>query len=246
MRRLIFSLCAFIPFYAAAQEQSQPMWTAADLRHEMMQWLSEHDVHVDDSTHIGPLDERLQLAACTQLDIAARSARSSSYIVRCHAPQSWDYVLSVMQDGRGVTMARASSSPPQASAHKAWTVVVPRVSLPSGAVLSAQDIEERTSDVYPGSGALKSIAEATGLRLTGTVSAGTVLNTYNVAKAPLVMKGESVTLVATGQGFDISAPGTAEEDGYRGDLISVRNLKTGVVLRGRVAEGKIIAVASFL
>lgn len=262
MRYIICAVLLILPLHVKAQEQSTDVssdalshiendehaniWGAQDLKNALTRWLGDHDVRVDERTSIGPLDERIRLEACTSLDIAPHSARSSSYVLHCLEPQSWNYVLSVTQDGRGVTMKHGKTASAQGMQNHSWTVVVPRVSLPSGSTLAPQDLEERSTDVYPGSGSLKTIAEATGLRLTGAVSAGTVLTTYNVAKAPLVMKGETITLVATGSGFDISTPGTAEEDGYKGDLITVRNLKTGTILKGRVAEGKIIAVASFL
>jgi flagella basal body P-ring formation protein FlgA len=57
-----------------------------------------------------------------------------------------------------------------------------------------------------------------------------------------VAKGETVTLVAGGAGFEISAPGRSEQDGYEGDLISVKNLKTGAVLKGRLERGKTVSV----
>jgi len=69
------------------------------------------------------------------------------------------------------------------------------------------------------------------------------LTTRNVARTPLVLKGESVMLVATGSGFEIAAPARAEEDGYEGDLIAVRNIKTGVALKGRLERDKKVIVS---
>jgi flagella basal body P-ring formation protein FlgA len=56
------------------------------------------------------------------------------------------------------------------------------------------------------------------------------------------MKGETVTLMAEGEGFSIAAPGRAEDDGYEGDLLAVRNVKSGVVLMGRLASGGVVLV----
>jgi len=50
-------------------------------------------------------------------------------------------------------------------------------------------------------------------------------------------------LVATGSGFEIAAPARAEEDGYEGDLIAVRNIKTGVALKGRLERDKKVIVS---
>jgi flagella basal body P-ring formation protein FlgA len=56
------------------------------------------------------------------------------------------------------------------------------------------------------------------------------------------MKGETVTLTAEGDGFSIATPGRAEDDGYEGDLLAVRNVKSGMVLMGRLASGGVVLV----
>ena len=103
-------------------------------------------------------------------------------------------------------------------------------------------MEERLVSSPPPAQALGSIAQASGLRLTSSVAGGVALTMRNVARTPLVMKGESVTLMASGSGFQIATPARAEEDGYEGDLISVRNAKTGVVLKGRLERDKTVVV----
>jgi flagella basal body P-ring formation protein FlgA len=123
-----------------------------------------------------------------------------------------------------------------------WRVVVPKVNLPSGSVLTAEVLEERAVASAPPAQSIKSIADAVGLRATSAIGPGLTLTTRNVARAPLVAKGENVTLVANGSGFEISVPGRAEQDGYEGDLIMVKNSRTGIVLKGRLERGKIVSV----
>ena len=43
-------------------------------------------------------------------------------------------------------------------------------------------------------------------------------------------------------GFSIATPGRAEDDGYEGDLLAVRNVKSGMVLMGRLASGGVVLV----
>jgi len=121
--------------------------------------------------------------------------------------------------------------------------VTPRTSLAAGTVLSEDALEERVVTSPPPAQALRSLSQAAGLRLTASVTAGVALTTRNVARTPLVLKGESVMLVATGSGFEIAAPARAEEDGYEGDLIAVRNIKTGVALKGRLERDKKVIVS---
>jgi flagella basal body P-ring formation protein FlgA len=56
------------------------------------------------------------------------------------------------------------------------------------------------------------------------------------------MKGETITLSAEGDGFSIETPGRAEEDGYEGDILAVRNIKSGIVITGRVAHAGLVLV----
>jgi flagella basal body P-ring formation protein FlgA len=110
--------------------------------------------------------------------------------------------------------------------------------------LTADALEERQVHASPPAQALKSLSEAVGLRLAATSAPGIILTTRSVARAPLVAKGETVTLVAGGSGFEISTPGKAEQDGYEGDLITVKNVKTGSTLKGRLGPGKMVSVVS--
>ena len=123
-----------------------------------------------------------------------------------------------------------------------YNVVVPRVDLAAGTILSADMLEVRSMPQSAGTTAFRTVKEAVGLRLTANVGPSSILNTRNVAKAPQVLKGENVTIVAGGSGFEIIAPGKAETDGYEGDLITVKNAKTGVKLTGKLGPGAIVLV----
>jgi flagella basal body P-ring formation protein FlgA len=103
-------------------------------------------------------------------------------------------------------------------------------------------LEERVTNIAPGGAFLKSSNEAIGLRLTAAMVPGVAITTRNIARAPTIMKGETVILTAEGEGFSIATPARAEEDGYEGDLVAVRNIKSGIVLSGRVGQGGIVLV----
>jgi|GEM_PF-509136 flagella basal body P-ring formation protein FlgA len=130
----------------------------------------------------------------------------------------------------------------KANLPQSYNVVVPRVDLSAGTILTADMLEVRAMPQSAGMTAFKTVKEAVGLRLTANVGPSSILNTRNVAKAPQVLKGENVTIVAGGSGFEIIAPGKAETEGYEGDLITVRNAKTGVKLTGKLGPGAIVLV----
>jgi len=232
----LLSLAAAFPAIAA-----DGLWGAENIRQAVRDYMAGTGRPLVDTAAIGPLDERMQISACATVPtIAPRSAYSSSLVVHCAGPQAWTFNVRV----------NAESTAPVAANGKAltngpvqrWHVVVPRASLPVGTILTAAMIEERETDLPPGGAFLKSMDEAVGLRLTAALGPGIAITTRNVARAPTIMKGETVTLTAEGEGFVIATPGRAEEDGYEGDLVAVKNIKSGIVLSGRVAQGGVVLV----
>ena len=218
-------------------------WGPADLRRVMIDWLVTNGRAVPSASSIGPLDPRLSIEPCDHVDVMPRGATGSSFTLRCKAGASWSYTIRV--DQVPFASAPAAQSAPvgdPGSVQRSWRVVAPKIDLPAGALLSADILEERIVTSAPPAQAIKSIADAVGLRVTSPIGPGLTLTTHNVARAPLVAKGENVTLVANGSGFNISVPGKAEQDGYEGDLIMVRNIRSGAVLKGRLERGKVVSV----
>lgn len=232
----LFTLCALTH---VAYATDVPPWGAADLRRELMEWFEQNGREAPAIDSVGPLDPRLSLAACSNLAIVPRSASSSSFILNCSAPVAWRYVLrtdsAAVHNRSGVTNVQESSS-------KRWPVVLSKTSLSVGMILTADVLEETFVGSPPSGQAIKSLRQAVGMRLTAAVNSGAVLTTRNVARAPLVLKGETVTVMAGGQGFEIATPARAEEDGYEGDLISVKNSRTGAAMKGRLQRDKTVTV----
>ena len=265
VNRLLLSLvcAAGMSGTVFAQQDSRPEnWNAGDIRKLMRDYMQANGKPAPKDKDIWPLDDRLRLAACGENpEIAPRSARSSSYTIRCKGPTAWTYTVSVENDTSGPARAMTVAAPqsqPNAPATPAavmqtaglnnnsmiardmFTAIVPRVDLTAGTILTADMLEERQMPQSPGATAFKTVQEAVGLRLTTSVGPTSILNTRNVAKAPSVLKGETVTLKAGGSNFEIFMPGRAEADGYEGDLISVRNIKTGAKLVGKLGPGGIV------
>lgn len=64
-----------------------------------------------------------------------------------------------------------------------------------------------------------------------------------VAEAPLVQRGDAVSIVVAGEGFALSQPGEALESGAGGAWIKVRGLAPKApVLRGRVLRAGVVGV----
>jgi len=216
-------------------------WGVADLRREMVDWLRINGRAAPEPADIGPLDPRLSVSPCDQLEVMPRGSSNSTFIMRCKAPADWSFVLRIDQlpQSPSTRVDAVKAAEPAAS----WVVVAPRVNLSTGLILTADMLEERRVSSPPPPQAFKAIADAVGLRVSSPIGPGLTLTTRNVARPPLVARGENVTLVANGSGFEISVPGKAEQDGFEGDLIAVKNARTGAILKGRLERGKIVSVA---
>ncbi len=218
-------------------------WGPADLRSVMIDWLIKNGRAAPAASSIGPIDPRLSIEPCDQVEVMPRGATGSSYTLRCKSGAGWSYTVRLDQPAPALSVAALSAQTTDpATGQPSWRVVAPKIDLPAGAVLSADVLEERTVTVQPPGQAIKSIKDVVGLRVTSPIGPGLTLTTHNVARAPLVAKGENVTLVANGSGFDITVPGKAEQDGYEGDLIMVRNIRSGTILKGRLERGKTVSV----
>jgi flagella basal body P-ring formation protein FlgA len=232
----ILSVLSVSPVVAEAAN-----WGSADLRREMVDWLRSNGRNAPDPMEIGPLDPRLSVSACDQLEITPRGLSSTTFILRCKAPADWSYVLRIDQSPQSPAIRADAGKVADPAA--TWVVITPRVNLSTGLILTADMLEERRVTAAPPPQAFKAISDAVGLRVSSPVGPGLTLTTRNVARPPLVARGENVTLVANGSGFEISVPGKAEQDGFEGDLISVKNTRTGALLKGRLERGKIVSVA---
>ena len=239
MRIALLPALLSLSLAAPAGAQTPAKWGADDVRKALTDHLVQIGRVPPPDAHIGPLDPRTSLPACEKLEISARGGSGTSFVLRCEAPEVWQHVLRVDNLPQGA--ARSEVAPPP-SAVGLFRVVVAKVDLSAGSILTENDLEERPVGVSPGATAIKSLAEAVGLRLTSSVGPGLALTTRHVARTPAILKGENVTLIANGSGFEISVPGRAEQDGHEGDVITVRNVRSGAALKGRVGKGKTISV----
>ena len=234
----------FLPFFLAASipafAQSEERWGAEDIRRSLVDWLQLTGRDVPQMVNIGPLDPRISLPACEKVDVSPRGTSGTTFTLRCDGPSPWQQVLRV--DNLPPATASAVRAPEAGANQSQFKVIVPKVDLPAGAVLSAGDLEERMVNVTPGTTAIRSVSDVVGLRLLSSISPGVALTSRHVARAHSVSKGENVTLIANGSGFQISVPGRAEQDGFEGDVITVRNNRTGATLKGRIERGKTVTV----
>ncbi|WP_051002166.1 flagellar basal body P-ring formation chaperone FlgA [Pseudogulbenkiania sp. NH8B] len=173
-----------------------------------------------------PPREAAALPACRQpLEVEAFDTASLSrlrFAVRCPEPQGWSTVYTV----RAELEARQ---------------LVATRDLDAGKVLGADDVEWAQRPVYELEEGLHSPAEAVGLSSRSALRRGQPLRRKLLEAAVLVRRGEAVEIVASKEGIVVTAPGESLESGRRNDVIRVRNVGSGKILRARVAEaGRVV------
>jgi len=179
---------------------------------------SGHDTQVD----VGPLDERLQLPPCqgrleTFLPPGSSLGSRGSIGVRCTDTGGWKLFVPVTLHVSVPVMVATAVLQPGSELDRGKTRMEPRdiSSLPYG-FLDDRDPQVR-------------------YRVRTLVSVGSVITPTLVDVAPLIARGQRVSLVSTGSGLNVSMQGEALGDGAPGARIQVRNLQSGRIVEGRVA-----------
>lgn len=89
---------------------------------------------------------------------------------------------------------------------------------------------------------LTSVESAVGLRATRIITAGKPVFEESVEMIPLVRRGQKVLLVVSIGGITVSAHGTSQGDGVRGEEITVKNDRSGKRLSGIVVNEGVVRV----
>lgn len=176
----------------------------------------------DTQVDVGPLDDRLQLPPCqgrleTFLPSGIGLGPRGSIGVRCSDAGGWKLFVPVTLHVSVPVMVATAAMMPGSELDRGKTRVEARdiSSLPYG-FLEDRDPQTR-------------------YRVRTLISAGSVITPVSVDLAPVIARGQRVTLVSTGSGLSVSMQGEALADGATGARIQVRNLQSGRIVEGRVA-----------
>ncbi len=111
-------------------------------------------------------------------------------------------------------------------------VLVTKVRVTKGTLLDNSNIEVILKDSAKIRGVvLDDTKVVIGARTKRNLSKGSAITSKNTC---FVCKGQPVNIIAKSAGFEIKSSGTALRDGSLGDIISVKNTKSGRTVRGQV------------
>jgi flagella basal body P-ring formation protein FlgA len=112
-----------------------------------------------------------------------------------------------------------------------------------GAPITAADVRPVKKNVFGLTGeGVTCMEQLQGKILTVTVAKGAPLKTGWLKRAPLIHKGEVVTLMARQPRILIVTSGISREDGYLDQVIRVENVESGKVVRGLVKKASTVEV----
>ncbi len=225
-RTLPFFLLLFLSFPVPASTQWQDLET---VRNGAIQFARQQSAAQPGAVSVSaaPLDPRLRLAACQSMDFfiptGTRLWGNSSIGARCSVPSPWTVYIpvSVSVTSEIVFAARPFSS---------------------GQTITEADIMLRSEDITQfASGVITDPKQALGKTATISVAAGYPLR-IDMLRAPYVIQqGQSVKILARGQGFQVNAEGKALTNAAAGQIVSVRS-GSGQIIKGTAREGGIVEV----
>lgn len=175
------------------------------------------------------IDPRLKLTPCTHLQPYLPSGSplwgNSSVGVRCLAPATWSLYVPVqikVQD----------------------RVLVAVRPIASGQQVQAEDVELQMQDITRFAGSvLTSLDQLTGRSVVTPVANGTILRAEMLRAAIIIRQGQSVKLVAQGDGFTISSEGQAMGNATAGQVVAVKT-RAGQIVKG-IAQSEGVVEVNF-
>ncbi|WP_028101902.1 flagellar basal body P-ring formation chaperone FlgA [Pseudoduganella violaceinigra] len=177
---------------------------------------------------VGAVDPRLNLAPCPAPEAflmpGARAWGKTTVGVRCAAPSAWTvYIQSQVSVLGNYVAAAAPLVQGQAIEETQLAIMQGELTaLPPGIATDKRQLLGKTSSL--------------------SISAGTPLRVDMVKARPVILQGQLVKLVSTGNGFSVSAEGKAAGSAAEGQVVAVR-ANNGQQISGIARPGGLVEVA---
>ncbi|MCU1715789.1 flagellar basal body P-ring formation chaperone FlgA [Pseudomonas sp. 5P_3.1_Bac2] len=200
------------------------------LEQAVTEFLQRSDIDGRHEVQINRLDPRLRLPLCPQpltttLENPKEPLGRVTLRVRCEGDAPWTVFV-----------------PGQVKLYR--QVVIAARPLKRDSLLTEQDIVMAERDVgLLNQGYLSAAEQAVGKKLTRPLQPNQVLGPIHVQLAEAIRKGDHVVISARSGTINVRMPGEALSDGVPGKQISVRNLRSGRVIRAQVTGPGQVEVA---
>jgi flagella basal body P-ring formation protein FlgA len=179
------------------------------------------------SIEIGPLDQRMQLAACAAPEAfqqpGARAWGKTTVGVRCAAPSAWTVYI-------------------QAKVAVLADYVAVAVPLSPGQSIEQSQLVMLKGDIAAmPNGIVTDMAQALGRTSVSALPAGVPLRLDALRSKPVIQQGQLVRVVSSGAGFKVSAEARAIGNAVEGQIVQVRT-PAGVIISGVAQAGGLVEV----
>ena len=227
MRILVTWLC-LLPALACAQA-TESRQDQTRILHSVEQFLQTQTTGLPGQVKIsvGKLDSRLNLDACNALEpfipTGSRIWGRTTVGVRCSSPSSWTIYL-------------------QADISVIGNYVISAAPLAQGQLVSANQLSTATGDLTKlPNGIITDSSQAIGKTVAMSIPAGTPLRMDALRVQAAIQQGQSVKLVSSGSGFEVTAEGRALTSANAGQSVQIR-ISNGQVISGIARTDGIVEV----
>lgn len=168
------------------------------------------------------VDSALRLAACTTA-LQATPTGPRTVQVRCADTPGWRLYV------------------PVRVRREAEVVVLTRP-VPAGQAITADHVTVRRRDVGHNASAYSDTSAVIGMTAVQGLAPGAALNSSDLARGALLERGDPVVLVSRAGGIEVRMTGRALGRAAPGDTVSVENLGSRRIIRGRLIGDGVVEV----
>lgn len=179
------------------------------------------------SVTVGRIDNNLRLANCPAIEVfmpqGSRVWGKTSVGVRCNMQPTWMMYV-------------------QANISVKARYLVAALPLAQGHLVTNEDLVFENGDLAQlPSGIFTDASQLIGRSISISMSPGTVLRQEMIRQPSVLQQGQTVTLVSTGAGFDITAEGQALTKASEGQVVQVK-VASGQVISGIARQDGVVSV----
>ncbi|TBW59007.1 flagellar basal body P-ring formation protein FlgA [Marinobacter halodurans] len=226
MRIVIFLLAAGMAITSPSHAAEKT--TAAMIRQAAQQFLDHYAADREETGQtvtysLGPLDSRLNLAACPDGPSVSFSSDPTettqpTLSVSCDGQRPWRLYLSTSLEirGQGLVAARPLSRGERITGDMIATQPIVINSVRRGAITQRDAL--------------------VGLEVRRSVNSGTIFTPDIVTQPEAVSRGDHVIIIARSGSISVQSRGKALSDGRVGEQIMVQNLRSAKTLRAQVTS----------
>lgn len=222
---LVFLLLVLSPAISVAQTPARQ--NIPEIKAKIAEFLQKQTVGYPGKTNlsVGAIDPNIKLAACPNIEVffpnGSRAWGKTSVGVRCSSEVNWTIYV-------------------QANISVFSQYLVASAPLAQGMVISQEHCIFESGDLTQlPAGIFTDLSQAIGRTVNISVPAGAVLRQEILKQAPVVQRGQTVTVTSKGNGFQVAAEGQALGNAIEGQVVQVKVASGQVVSGIAKADGQV-------